>query len=159
MLWSKDILTWNDFKAKPDNVGQEAAMTASAIETNMTHQNYLVNMTIETKFYPYASWSLKNKQNDYILKHEQLHFDITELYSRMLKKELLDNLKYKKDITKYQPIAQKDMKAWDEAQRLYDKETNHSINESAQEKWNEYIAAELEKYADYRQAKYTFKLK
>src|SRR5690606_40361550 len=39
-------------------------------------------------FNPHLSWVVPASRNDYLLKHEQLHFDITELHARKLRREL-----------------------------------------------------------------------
>ena len=43
------------------------------------------NAEVEAHFYPEKSWYLKDKGDDHILAHEQLHFDITELHVRQLR--------------------------------------------------------------------------
>ena len=45
-----------------------------------------IKINVFCNFYPQKSWQSKNDATDYILKHEQTHFDISELYKRILKK-------------------------------------------------------------------------
>lgn len=160
IIWQVDRkLTWADFKAKPNNIGDEAAMTASSIEFGYSATNNKYQFKISCKFYPYRSWSIKKKQNDYILQHEQLHFDITELYTRKLVKLLHENIKTKKDVAKLNSIVQNNMKEWNQTQSKYDAETKHSIIEVKQIQWNEYVASELDAYNEYTNYNFTKILK
>ena len=70
------------------------------------------------------------------MQHEQLHFDITELYARLFRKRLAENIKSTGDLSKISGISNTIMKEWQEEQDDYDKETNHSMNEKKQAEWN-----------------------
>lgn len=154
VLWNKERkLLWSDFNAKPNNIGAEAAMTSSSIEFGYSATNSKYQFQIISKFFPNLSWSIKSKQSNYILQHEQLHFDITELYTRKLIKSIQDNVKTKKDVSKISVLVQKNMSDWNKAQDLYDKETKHSINTEKQAYWNEYVYSQLDsmqKYTNYK---------
>jgi predicted secreted Zn-dependent protease len=92
-------------------------------------------------------------KTDYILAHEQGHFDITEIYSRRLHQALLEynfNRKtYQLDINR---IYEKIVREKETLQDLYDKQSDHSRNKKTQTAWLEIIEAllvETEPYADY----------
>lgn len=122
-------LNWNDFQGKPmDNVG-EVAMAASAVEFYYYTKNKEVGWTVTAKYFPKLSWSKKKLQSDYILKHEQLHFDITELYARLFRQRLKESVKSTKDLNKLKAISKQIMKEWNDEENDYDRETNHSIDE------------------------------
>ena len=70
------------------------------------------------------------------MQHEQLHFDITELYARLFRKRLDENIKSTGDLSKISGISNTIMKEWQEEQDDYDNETNHSMNEKKQAEWN-----------------------
>ena len=77
-------LSWADFKAQPDPNSDAVALTASGITFSYslkTSERNVVDFstTVKAHFYPEKSWYLTNKASAYILRHEQLHFDITEL--------------------------------------------------------------------------------
>ena len=79
-------------------------------------------------------------KTDYILAHEQAHFDITELYARALHKALSEYVfngkTYQQDISNiYQNIV-KEKEAFQEA---YDGETDHSRKKRGQIEWLEKI--------------------
>lgn len=161
LLWRADRkLSWSDYKAKPKNFdASDGALTASSIQTEFSYSGNEFIFSVEAKFYPYESWYIKTRASNELLEHEQLHFDITELYARMLKQELLESIKTKKDIHLYKSIVSKYMKDWDKTQEQYDEETNHSINKEKQKIWQEMIENELETYSQYQQSKYQIILK
>lgn len=152
--WSADRpLTWKDFKggAKPKFKGH-VAQVATQIKFESK-----VNKTDTIKLYVYAqalklrSWRVKKTANDYILKHEQLHFDITEVYARKFRQELrhaeLNQDNYIKLCNK---MFKKYFKALTKEQKKYDKETKHSINEAKQTEWEQKTAGELEALEDFK---------
>ena len=92
-------------------------------------------------------------KTDYILAHEQGHFDITEIFARRLN-EALQNYQFnkrtfKKDIGQiYQAIVSEK----EEYQRTYDAETDHSRNRKVQYDWLEKIdslLAETQSFSSY----------
>ena len=89
-------------------------------------------------------------KNDYILKHEQGHFDLAEAHARELHKELLEykfnSATVSKDLNK---IYEKVMKEHVAAQDAYDQQTNHSLDSANQKIWNGKIADILVHYKDY----------
>ncbi|MGZ5190227.1 MAG: DUF922 domain-containing protein, partial [Flavisolibacter sp.] len=89
------------------------------------------------------SWGLM--KTDYILAHEQGHFDITEIYARKLN-EALQNYEFnkktfKKDINQiYQSIVREK----ETFQKSYDEETDHSRNRNLHFDWLNTIQKLLE---------------
>lgn len=136
-------LVWQDFKATPIDNALEAAMTASSIEISYHTKGNTFSWTVNVKFFPYLSWSKEDKRNDYILKHEQLHFDITELYGRLLRKELTEKIKTAKDVKLIKNIQKQTLQKWQIEQNKYDAETQHSILEDKQLMWNKNVEERL----------------
>lgn len=159
IAWSAERpLQWSDFKGKPDNNLVEAAQTASSIEFNYeTNGKDLLKWTVECKFYPEMSWSKKDKQNAQVLKHEQGHFDITELYARLLRKKFVEEIKTVKDIPKFKSILNGVMTQWNEQQNSYDVETQHSMNTARQQEWNQSVSEGLDALKDYAATEYSIK--
>ena len=92
-------------------------------------------------------------KNDYILSHEQAHFDIAEIYARKLNKLLRsykpDENNFTRDVNK---IYENVMKEYNDMQEEYDQETNFSINKIKQEEWLGKVSKELDnlnKYSKY----------
>ena len=135
--WSANKkLTWSDFQGKAMDNTAEVAMTASSVEFSYYTKNGQLSWIVTSKYFPKLSWSKKNLQSDYILKHEQLHFDITELYARLFRKRLTESVKSINDIDKMKSISKQIMKEWNDEENDYDKETMHSTDAKKQAEWN-----------------------
>lgn len=151
MYWNADSkLSWSDFKGKPATGTSEEAMTASSVQYNYSISGGKIQWQVYAKFYPNASWKSLKVYSDYLLQHEQLHFDISELYARMLRKQLTEKIKSSKDASLLKKIGDSIINAWDIEQDAYDRETNHSMNEKSQAIWQAKIherLAELQEFA------------
>jgi len=78
-----------------------------------------------------------------VLSHEQLHFDITELFARKFR-ERLKTVKNDTDIKKkVRKIFAEINRELNTFQNKYDRETNYSRNIPEQLLWNEKIAEAL----------------
>ena len=156
--WSETKkLTWADFKGKPDINSDAVALTASGITFGYSYRQQrdtgeIISFTTDVNayFYPNMSWYHKDRANNYILAHEQLHFDLTELYVRKFRKAVKD-IPITKTIKSDLKKLQKDINsALSEAQNKYDFETNHSIIPEAQQRWIDSIHIELEKHKEFK---------
>ncbi|HXB11149.1 MAG TPA: DUF922 domain-containing protein, partial [Bacteroidia bacterium] len=85
------------------------------------------------------------KTSDYILKHEQLHFDICELFARKLRKmmEETDFTKVKNIIPQIQSMYNKVNGEFVRYEEKYDNETNHGENPAKQKLWSDDVANQL----------------
>lgn len=156
MTWNESRkLTWADFKASPNPNSDAVALTASGITFGYsvkTSNSRIIDFStsIEAHFYPNKSWYIVEKADDYILGHEQLHFDITELYVRKFRQQierLVVNQNIKKQMEQIH-VAIND--ALDKTQKKYDLQTRHSINVEAQKYWQKFIKEELDKLDKYK---------
>lgn len=91
-------------------------------------------------FNPCLSWS-KNKESDRLLRHEQLHFDITEYFRRLYYKRVAE--------ARYSPaninvlmrnIYQNIIYESQVMQEDYDVQTNHSLDADQQAAWQQKVA-------------------
>lgn len=143
--WKEDRkLTWKDFKAQPDRNSTNAALTSSSINIEFGYGNSGLKYNIKCRFDPNLSWG--RIKNDYILAHEQGHFDIAEIHARKLNK-LLKEYKFNsrtvsKDINKIYDTVMKEHHAF---QSQYDQETNYSRDFKIQDEWMNKIETELKK--------------
>ena len=150
ILWKEDSYpTWEDYKGNPQNNGM-VAETSTIIEISYGLKKGKVYTSVICAFLPHGSWVKAKQKSDYILKHELLHFDITELNARKLRKRYAEEIKTEKDYPKINKIYKEIIAEWQSMQSKYDAETNHSINTQQQAMWNEKIAAELELMVDYK---------
>jgi hypothetical protein len=147
--WNADRpLTWKDFNGDIPLNARAAATTASGItyrfSTSGTRDHMEVDFKIDTYFYPNKSWYQPDLCDEVILSHEQLHFDISELYARKMRKRLAEATYTHSDVkTKVKAIYRKINKELDAFQNQYDSETNFSRERDQQVIWNAKIAAEL----------------
>ncbi len=145
--WTSDAkLTWRDFKGKPTNT-RAAAITASGISyrfsTISNGKEIELDFEVSTFFYPNQSWYQPSLCDEVILGHEQLHFDISELFARKMRKQLQTTRFTKNVKAEVKAIYRKINKELSDFQNRYDDETNYSRNLEAQLEWNEEIAKTL----------------
>ncbi len=150
IAWTEVRLTWKDFKAEPPRSGRVAATTASGISyqfsTSGTKNALSIDFVIATHFYPEKSWYNPVLGDDFVLSHEQLHFDITELFARKLRKELSETTFTHENVkSKVKAIYNKNNKALNDYQNRYDEATNFSRYLEQQMLWNKKIAEALKK--------------
>lgn len=149
-------LRYEDFKARgKGSPGFAVATTASAFGYSINNENGKISGSIFVRFYCNDSWWNPDYILDEVLAHEQLHFDICELFGRKLFKEVL-GLRKKGRLNQrtMQQIQTKFVKQYDDYQDLYDKQTDHSTNGDEQRRWNRKIERELKElsaYANYHQ--------
>jgi len=134
--WTKDRkLVWSDFLGKPDKSNPAAALTYTDIKMNASLNNDVINISVENVFNKNLSWS-KNKNSASLLAHEQLHFDITEVYTRKIRQkmneiatvETMQNGTINKESSKI-------LREWKLFQNKYDEETKHGILIDKQKEW------------------------
>jgi len=141
-------LTWADYKASPNPNSDAAASTTTylAIDYDISSRHF--SYKIASRFSKTRSWGLH--KTDYILSHEQGHFDIAEVFARRLHQKMsaytFNSRSYQKDLKKiYEDIT----KEKEDVQNRYDRETNHSINKEKQAEWLKKISVMLNELADY----------
>lgn len=148
--WSTERrLEWSDFKGKPFKTAWAAAVTASGItyEFSSVVENGNVNLDIKisTFFYPTESWVQPKLANGVILSHEQLHFDISELFARKMRKRVAETTFTKNVKAEIKKIYREVLKELSAFQKKYDYETNFSRNLEKQLAWNQSVARDLER--------------
>jgi predicted secreted Zn-dependent protease len=90
-----------------------------------------------------TSWKIE-AANGNILKHEQGHFDITEVFCRKLKKELSKIIPLRSSVQlDVNALFQQINLANDRMQEKYDEETDYGRDPKAQRRWSKFIHAEL----------------
>ncbi|MBL4708523.1 MAG: DUF922 domain-containing protein [Flavobacteriales bacterium] len=144
-------LNWNDYKAKPNKATSFKALTSTGVTFAINYEGDLLSIEVSNFFHPNSSWT-KNNQSEKLLRHERLHFDISELLTRKLRKEISKtNFKTrgKKLMSEISTMYQEKMKELSHYQKRYDKETDHSIIEEAQRKWEIKVKRELKSLQQY----------
>ncbi|MGJ8684724.1 MAG: DUF922 domain-containing protein [Nonlabens sp.] len=144
----KPVLAWEDFMGTPPMNAPHAASVNSGIAYSYTAQlkgkKVFIDFEVRSEFYPQLSWKKNLKETDaQLLRHEQLHWNISELHARVLKKAF-ENYQptrhYKKEV---QHIFNKVETARQSMQERYDRETNHGLLLTQQREWETYISQEF----------------
>ncbi len=150
MKWNASRkLTWADYKATPDPNSDAAASTTTSLSIEYNISSDWFSYKIKSRFSKTRSWVLH--KTDYILSHEQGHFDLAEIYARKLHKLMSEYVfnkrSYQRDLDKiYKTITQEKTNMQDD----YDRETRHSINKEKQAEWLKKIAQMLEEYDNWK---------
>ena len=148
--WSNDRkLTWNDFQGQAETNSVNAALTSSSIKIDFGYNRSGFTYTIRCLFNKQRSWG--RVKNEYILAHEQGHFDIAEIHARKLHKALrayrFNSRTVNEDIS---AIYDRIMKEHNAFQSTYDEETDHSRLPEKQREWLGNIDSLLNEYSGYR---------
>lgn len=144
-------LTWKDFLGAPAVLSRWAAQvfTSFGFEARSSVNNRVLELRVRTKVWidKTISWARTDSKNDYVLDHEQLHFDITRLTAERFKRHLqtmeLSVEDYSSEI-QYQYIEF--FRLHSQLQQQYDEETSHGINKTAQAQWVKKVRDELRSY-------------
>ena len=157
--WDPDmLLTWEDFQGAPPATAARLSEAAAIHMTIKWHASYSVRSqrasgyawvgTVEDAIVsnlmnPRFSWVVQSKATPAILRHEQFHFDLNEVYKRRLVETLAD-------LQIQGSTAEATMTALDERiqqtadgilhrgkaiQDLYDRETANSTDSDVQARW------------------------
>lgn len=149
IIWKPDsLLHKEDFKARGKSSGPLGyASTGIFMYTGESGGELL--FYIEALFI--KSKSYITKYSEYVLRHEQIHFDICELYARVLRQRFSEiNFKSVKNLqsesTKlYNKVTSELYKEQDK----YDKDTEHGLNSAKQKVWEEAIQNRLKELDTY----------
>ncbi|TSJ44134.1 DUF922 domain-containing protein [Mucilaginibacter corticis] len=148
--WIKDKpLKWKDFAGTPDN-GPHDATTHSYLRYTFYHHLqdtvHQLSFKVECLFSTQRSWVRPGHEGENLLKHEQLHFDITELFARKLMAAFnaaTYTANYREEI---QAIFQRINNDRRDMQTKYDTQSNHSHDKGLQAVWEQYVHNKLEQF-------------
>ena len=165
ILWQENKkLKIQDFKAdNKDTVKVNrqqflGAISAIRIEYSsfQRNKNSVPDFSIKTYFDPNESWMLL--KNDYVLQHEQIHFDLTELYARKMRKSVeslrqknVTNISiYRKKIQHWNAMKEKASNQFDADNQDYYIKIGQKIlfqKNPKQEAWKKKVDRELFQYS------------
>jgi hypothetical protein len=156
-------LTWDDFQSprKGTKLKNAAGTAATGIKSFIIKDSAgIVVVDVYAVFDVKRSWKKKSMRENfkvYGLKHEQGHFDITEIHARLIRKKFSQyQAKQKPSVDtkkEFWNIVRRYRKRCSRYQKRYDRQTKHSINKRAQTEWNVRIEdwlKELKAYVDRR---------
>jgi len=144
ILWSSsNKLRIDDFKGsaelKPNN-----AETVSFISYSLQYGEFenSVQLQVFSKFDVEQSYFKQSELDVRILSHEQLHFDITEIFARLFIKRLMESALFKSGLKEQvDSILREVEQDLIEMQNKYDAQVINTAE--AQTLWNDWVKAEL----------------
>jgi len=149
--WSSNRkLSYDDFAGPVPSSSPWAANTSSNIFFSYDFTNKeLRNVVVYSSFSQSKSW-MKKKIPE-VLRHEQLHFDITELYARKLYTDASKLIGKENAENQLKQIFKDANIACSEVQNQYDDESGHGVSAEKQESWEKKIAQQLSETSVYPQ--------
>ena len=151
IVWTQNRkLNWSDFQSPakftdPTKTAAESEIAIDLISIPINDYDY------KYVVFPYFYKSLSSSKTDdpHVLKHEQLHFDIAELFARKIRMTLKKLEKETFNEEKYNAEIDDVYKGYSVCQNKYDEETLHSLITEKQIEWENKIARELQGLISY----------
>ncbi|MBD1396311.1 DUF922 domain-containing protein [Pontibacter sp. JH31] len=144
IAWSETRkLNWEDFQASPEDGNPHHALTAANLAVDARCKDNKFYYEVKCVFLPGESWS-KNKHSERLLAHEQLHFDLTEVHARQLRKKLRgigNSCELMK--TQLNTLVGAAFKEWKAEQEQFDKISRHGLDTDVQTEWADTITQRL----------------
>jgi len=147
--WSTDRkLSWDDYKGNPSSIREPnvGARTSCrfGIRVDTIRTAGKARVLVTNEFICGQSSVRTEQKTPSLLAHEQLHFDLCEVYARRLRQALADAQLTPDNVTTVSKNAfLETYQIYREQQALYDLETNHGLNPDAQQAWAQKIAGAL----------------
>jgi hypothetical protein len=157
LCWSQN-LSLREEHFKSESIPNEAVENSSiAALSSLSVEIFPVSRCGEISFAIYnlfnmdSSWISKNAINiSDLLIHEKLHFDIAEIYARILRKKLAGYLREcNYDENRVNIIINEVSLEKEKLQELFDKETNLGLDLAKQQQWENDIKYKLENLKNY----------
>ena len=157
IYWKESLkLTWDNFKGKNKKLSDSSFVAYANCgweykAITSSNPKARVKIIIKTIFYEDKSWKNSERINDFVLLHEQKHYDVAELFVRKLRKEIAEKIITTRDYHLYfQNIHERISRAYKNFQNTYDKDTQHGTNKEKQIEYNAIISAELKKLKNFQ---------
>ena len=154
-------LQWEDFKGKPNMSSSYHAQTQGVLNYGFESKGPGVyTFKLNVKFNEKESWAKPKETTDNLLNHEQGHFDIYEIYGRLIIKRIKESkaLSDRKFSDRVQKIFKKTFAELQDFQQEYDKETNHSKDKEKQIEWKKRLQDRLKNLKEYQVKEIEFKV-
>lgn len=148
-------LTWGDFKGRPPkSAPYPSALSDTGFKYQLVCRNRMLDIDAVAFFSPSGSWVKPDGKTPELLRHEQGHFDMAELYALRLRKAVLD-AKIGCDDTATTKAAGERMvsqfqREWQDAEREYEQDTKYGTDLRKQDAATDKIAADLAAMSGYK---------
>jgi hypothetical protein len=152
--WSANRpLVLADFEGRPRPGESHAALTSATMVAKVACRSNQFTGSVQAAFDPTRSWVRDPAtMTAKLLHHEQLHFDITEVYARRLRQKLTSaNIPCAQLGPTFERLSQGVYADWEKAESQYDVDTNHGLKPAQQAQWDAQVQqqlAELAAFAD-----------
>lgn len=149
------FISWPDFisrTSRPTNVSEDAQIHPEIRPGKIKLASKgkavtIAEVDISIGLVKSDCWVVESKKSDYLLNHEQKHYDIVaisarEFYNALLKMSASSTHELQTMVTNLQENVQKRVA---EVDARYDDQTKHSLDKTIQDSWDKKIAAEKQK--------------
>lgn len=147
-------LQWSYFEGFPQYNSNYAATANTGLSHSIAinRQGFYdrENSKVLAHFYPTFSWYRASDTSATILRHEQAHFDITEIHARKLRKRIANFTFSNQSQTEVKALYQEIEKERQLMQRVFDHDTKHSRDIKQEFIWESNIAKMLKDLAPYK---------
>lgn len=156
-IWSStDRLTESDFQLNIETPDSNPCFAQFSMNYSVTGLDFLTknfNKKVGNLMYMNASWLNKNTSDkENLIRFQQILFDLSEIYARKFRKQLLVNKKkIIKGIQIVEEINNEITKELTEERAKFENESNGGINIEVYEKWEKKIECELNALIEFRQ--------
>ncbi len=148
--WNEEKLAWSDFTVVDFVDKNEDARIHLDFSSPYSYAQGILKISVLAAMDKQKSVVIEGGKTDWLLNHEQGHFDLQELIARKFRREISSTIFSHHEIEsqinllfhKYSTIAA-------EQHTMYDNETRHSKNRVKQIEWDERIKKELEALDDF----------
>ena len=143
-------LTWEDFRGTPPATpGDEGARTAYSLFHGARCTGQRFEFVVIAAMLPRSSWVTANVLRNAALsarslRHEQTHFDLSEVHARRMRRHFHELLSpCRRSETELNALAERFTRDEAQAQRNYDDDTNYGRNPGKQTEWNDEAARQI----------------
>ena len=141
-------LSWKDFKGIPDAASRASALTASGFGYKADYKNVggkaNINISVYCYFNKNNSWVKTGRTTEYILNHEQQHFDISFIAASIFLEKLKTTRITQSNYNVVLPNLYKECcNIMNKMQDEYDVQTKNGQLKDEQERWNNYLKEKI----------------
>ncbi len=141
-------LSWSDFRGTTNDKTLAAAVTASGFgykaDMSSTGSKSMLNIGIYCYFTKDKSWVKPGKTTEYILNHEQNHFNISFIAAKMFEERLKKASLDRSNFNVLLPSLYKEYcDMMNKMQEEYDGQTKNGQLKDVQQKWDAYLSQRL----------------
>ena len=148
IFWSPTRkMTWADFTGTMPKTTRYSAQIFNNFEyiapLKLEDGVLIINLQMKVYMLKSGSWTSSTSLSDYSIAHEQVHFDLTKIVVERFKQKANQILTIDNYDSELQLLFIDMYREMNRLQKEYDDESNHSVNVLGQQKWQQFVDAEL----------------